>query len=159
MRLLLREDVEKLGQRGEVIEVKDGFARNYLVPRGLGVLVTPENVRQLELERRRISQREARRVEELQQLARRLEGASCTIEVKASPEGHLYGSVSPRMITDAFKKSGIEIEEKSVRLERPIKEIGPHDVPIILHGDLTANVKVWVIEATEEKREGAFGEP
>ncbi len=155
MRLLLREDVEKVGRRGEVVDVKTGFARNYLLPRRLALAMTPDNARRLEGEQRRLVQREAQRAEEYKEFAKRLDGASCTIEVKASPDGHLYGSVTPAMIVEAFRKSKIEIDERSVRLDRPIKEVGPHDVPILLHGDSTANVKIWVSEATEEKGEGA----
>jgi large subunit ribosomal protein L9 len=151
MKLLLREDVEKLGRRGEVVDVKVGYARNFLLPRGVALEVTPGNVRQLEIEKKRISQREAEQAQELAAFAKKLDGASCTIEVKASAEGHLFGSVSAQMIVDAFKKSNIEIDERAVRLERPIKETGPHEVPIVLHGDITAKVKVWVIEATEGK--------
>ncbi|MBI1853476.1 MAG: 50S ribosomal protein L9 [Planctomycetes bacterium] len=149
--MLLREDIEKLGQRGEVVDVRVGYARNFLLPRGYAMAVTPENLRRLELEKKKLSMREAQRTEELAAFAKRLDGASCTIEVKAGAEGHLYGSVSEKMIADAFKKGGIEIDERAIRLEKAIKETGPHEVSVVLHGDITAKVKVWVIEATEEK--------
>lgn len=145
MKLLLRESIDRLGRRGEVVDVARGYAQNYLLPKGLGVMVTNTNVKLIEQEKRQIVARELERVDELKDLKAQIEKVSCTIEVRANEEGHLYGSVSVRDIVEAYKVEGIELEERSIRLEKPIKETGVANFPIALHPDVTVDGKVWVI--------------
>jgi large subunit ribosomal protein L9 len=147
MEVLLRNDVDKLGRRGDVVTVKDGYARNYLLPRRLATTVNQENIRLLEVEKQRFVQEEMARKEEFQKLAGRLSNLSCTIEVNAGEEGHLYGSVTAQMVVDALKKENIELDPKAIVLDRPIKELGVYQVAIRLHPEVETTTKVWVVEA------------
>lgn len=144
--VLLKKDVENLGKRGEVVKVADGYARNYLFPKNLATTVTPENIRLIELEKVRMVQEEMMKLEEFKALAARLESISCTIEAKASEEGHLYGSVNPQMIAEALEKEGIELDPKAIKLENPVKELGIYTIPIQLHPEVQASTKIWVVE-------------
>ena len=149
MEILLRTDVEKLGKRGEVVTVREGYARNYLLPLKLAATVTPENRRLLEVEKQRFIQEEMTRKDEFQRLAERLSGLSCTIEMAAGEEGHLYGSVTAQMVVEAFKKEGVELDPKAIVLDRPIKELGVYQIPLKLHPEVECTTKVWVVEARQ----------
>ena len=145
MQLLLKKDVEKLGQIGDIVDVKNGYARNYLLPRGLGVPVNESNLRMVESAKASRSEALARQQEELRQLADRLAGASVTIPAKANEEGHLFGSVSAQQIADALVREGFQVAERMVRLEEPLKEVGVYEVPIQLNPELAPSCKVWVV--------------
>lgn len=145
MQLLLKKDVEKLGQIGDIVDVKNGYARNYLLPRGLAVPVNESNLRMVESAKASRSEALARQQEELRQLADRLAGASVTIPAKANEEGHLFGSVSAQQIADALVREGFQVAERMVRLEEPLKEVGVYEVPIQLNPELAPSCKVWVV--------------
>ena len=153
MRLLLRESVSTLGRIGDIVEVPDGYGRNYLLPQGLAVAVTPENIRKLDAEKRKLIALEEKKQENLRLLAERLNETSLTIPMAASEEGHLYGSVNAQVVTDHLSGEGIEIETKMVILEKPIKELGVYNVPIHLYPEIEAEIKVWVVEGGEESGE------
>jgi large subunit ribosomal protein L9 len=146
MEILLRRDVEKIGSRGEVVRVKSGYARNYLIPRGLAVPATAEAKEEIERER----VREQRRLEEerkrMEELAGKLEKSSCTISAPATEEGHLFGSVSAAEIVAAFAEDGIQLQPEQLVLESPIKEIGVYGFTIRLSQNLEVTSKVWVVK-------------
>ena len=128
--------------------------KNSTNPQGLGAEVTPENMRKLERLKKRLRQEELERMGMLRELAARLNSVSLTIQAKVSQEGHLFGSVTSNMVYDALVKEGVELDPKAVRLEENIKEVGVYAVPIHLHPEIQAKVRVWVVEE-REGQEGA----
>ena len=146
MQLLLRRDVRDLGNRGEVVEVADGYGRNYLLPRGMAVEVNPANVRQLEKERKELEVTEARRRASLEEFAGTLGKVSVTIQARANEEGHLFGSVGAVEIAAAVKEEeDIDIEPEKIVLEKPIKELGVFEVAVHLDPTVASTLKVWVV--------------
>ena len=145
MQVLLKKDVEKLGQIGEIVKVKTGYARNFLLPQGIAVPVSEANLRLVKREKALRREALERQEEELRQMADRLAGASVTIPSKANEEGHLFGSVSAQQVADALVQEGFQVVERMVRLEEPIKEVGVYEVPVQLTSDLAASCKVWVV--------------
>ena len=147
IKVVLRASVENLGTVGDLVKVKTGFARNYLLPRGLAYPLTPENLRRIDVEKERLRLEEARRIQTVRARADRLATTSVTIEAKAEG-GKLFGSVTAQMIAEALRdQKGLDIPVKAVRLENPIKEIGVYDVPVHLQAEIEVNTKVWVVEA------------
>ncbi|MBL8723733.1 MAG: 50S ribosomal protein L9 [Planctomycetes bacterium] len=146
MELLLKQNVEHLGRTGDVVKVKSGYARNFLLPRGMAVMVTKANVAEIEKARAQALAEEQARVQSLKDLATKLAEASVTIEGRANAEGHLFGSVAAAQIAAALREKGFAIQDKQVRLEQPIKEIGKFDVVLHLHASVEATVKVWVVQ-------------
>lgn len=154
--VLLRKDIKTLGNRGEVVKVKKGYARNYLFPQKLALLPTKEGLMELEREKKRLVRSEVEMVSNLKELAVKIENASSTIEVKANEEGVLFGSVSPQMIIDALAKEDItDIKEEMIKLETPIKELGVYRVKIELHPEISATCRLWVVEEAEPKEKTA----
>jgi len=148
MKVLLWNDVEKLGRRGEIVEVKDGYARNYLIPRRMASKPTPSMYKEFELEKRRLAKVEAKLIADAKVIAERLEGIpSVSIEVNANEEGHLYGSVTPTMIAEALKDHQLKVEPKAVEIAEPIKQLGTYEVSINLHRDVKPKLKVWVLSS------------
>lgn len=145
MQVILREDVENVGKMGEVVNVRDGFGRNYLIPRGLAVVATGRNVRRLEHERKVIEQHDARRQRDARAVKERVEALSLTIAKNTGEEDKLFGSVTNREIADALKEQGIEIDRKQILLEQPIKALGVYTVEVRLARDVSASLKVWVV--------------
>lgn len=130
--LLLLEDVESLGRKGEIVSAKPGYVRNFLLPRGFAVVASPNTLRKQEsLKAEREKQAIVDR-EEAESLAKQLEGVVLEIKVKVDPEGHMYGSVSPTDITRLFEERGFAVERKYIQLNRPIKETGIHKIPLKL---------------------------
>jgi len=155
MKVLLWQDVDKLGKRGEVIEVRKGYARNYLIPRRLASVPTPSMYKEFELEKRRQSKMEAALVSDAKKVAERLtEVTSVSIEVSTNEQGHLYGSITPTMIADALLDKGIKVEPRVVEIAQPIKEVGTYEVAINLHRDVRPTVKIWVLTNKAVKPEG-----
>jgi len=146
MQVILREDVESLGATGQVVNVKDGYARNYLIPRGLAVHATKRNVKRFDHEKRVIAKRDTKRRKEAQSLKERLEALSLTIAKHTGEEDKLFGAVTNREIADALKEeTGLEIDRKSIHLEQPIKSLGVYSVELKLARDVAATIKVWVV--------------
>jgi len=147
MRLLLRETVDQLGTIGDIVEVPDGYGRNYLLPKGIAVAVTAENIRKLERTKTELLAAEAKRRGEMQRLAEIVAARSVVVQAKAAgEEGRLYGSVTAQAIAEAFQKEGVPIEPKMVLLDQPIKELGVFNVRIRLYAGIEAEGKVWVVE-------------
>ncbi len=146
MKVILLEDVEKLGKAGEVIEVKNGFARNYLIPRKLAIPATGKNLAQLEHQKKMIQARELKRRKTAQALKEQIEKLSVTIPCKVGESDRLFGSVTAIDIAQALKKEGIEIDKRWIKLEEPLKNLGVYTVPIHLNQELEANLKVWLVK-------------
>ena len=146
MEMILMSDVPGLGMAGDLVKVADGYARNFLLPRKLGAPVTSVSKRQVDARR---AEREARLRTEREQadhVADRIRMESITVPVKAGPEGKLYGSVQSSDVVDALTSQGIRIDRHMVNLKEPLKELGVFDVPIVLHPDVTVDLKVWIVE-------------
>lgn len=144
--VILRRRVADLGDVGEVVGVKAGYARNYLLPQGLAYEATEEGRHRLETERTAALQEEERSKERAVALVGRLEGISITFSMRAAEEGKLYGSVTPRDIAEKLEEEGIEVPAKNVELTEPIKALGVYSVEIQPYPEVTASVKVWVIK-------------
>ncbi len=145
MKLILIEDVQGTGKKGDTVTVKDGYGRNFLVPRGLAVPATEGNVVRFENIVRSVSNKKARDLETASELKAKLEEATLTIKKKAGEDGRLFGSVTHKDIVEAVKAvSGVEVDKKLVRLEEPIKTTGSHTVVIHLQPDVNAEVKIEV---------------
>ena len=146
MELLLKRDVTDLGRIGEVVDVKAGYARNYLLPLGIAIPVTKANLEQLEKVRAEAFAEEAGRVQIFKDMASQIGETSITVEGLANEEGHLFGSVTAAQISHALQEKGFRIEEKMISLVTPLKEIGVFDVGVHLHQDVEATIKVWVVQ-------------
>jgi large subunit ribosomal protein L9 len=146
MKVILTEDVTHLGSAGDMLKVKDGFARNYLIPKNMAVVATTENVKQLEHQKRQIQAKLNKLKKDCESVATRIEAISCTIARAAGDEDKLFGSVTSADICAGLKAEGIDIDKKKVLLEEPIKSLGIFSVPIKLHSDVIANLKVWVVK-------------
>ncbi len=145
MKLILIEDVQGTGKKGDTVTVRDGYGRNFLVPRGLAVPATEGNVVRFENIVRSVSNKKARDLETASELKAKLEEATLTIKKKAGEDGRLFGSVTHKDIVEAVKAvSGVEVDKKLVRLEEPIKTTGSHTVVIHLQPDVNAEVKIEV---------------
>ena len=145
MRIVLREDVEKLGTRGDVVTVADGYARNYLLPQKIAFLATGENLKRVEKEKKVLKLRLIQERDDAQLLAEKMASISCTIVKKAGEEETLYGSVTSADIASALEKEGILMDKRKVLLAEPIKALGIYTVPVKLHPEVDAEVKVWVV--------------
>ncbi len=145
MKLILRKDSSTLGRVGEVISVKDGFARNYLIPRGIAYEATEGNLRQLDEERKQQSRRVDKERTQAEALASHLEKTSVTIKMKVGEEDKLFGSVTAQMIAESLTEKEIVLDKRHIELEEPLKALGIYDVPVKLAGGVTGKVKVWIV--------------
>jgi len=147
VKLILREDVPSLGNAGEVVNVKPGFARNYLLPQGKAIPATDANVSELEHHKRVVAERVARERRTFEAQRDRLQAQRLEFTAQAGEEGKLFGSVTASQIAEELAAKGIEVDRRKIQLEEPIREVGEHTVSIRLHRDLVANVKVKVSAA------------
>ena len=147
VKIILMETVESLGIIGNEINVADGYARNYLIPRKKAVLATPQNRNLIEQARAKLELQQARERETAEEMAKRLEGVICRIESKVSEEDRLYGSVSIREIAEALAGQGIEVEKRMILLEEPIKALGVYQIPIRVYKDVKPVITVEVVPA------------
>jgi large subunit ribosomal protein L9 len=145
--VILKEHVEHLGRRGEIVKVADGYARNFLFPRKLALAVTTENKRQIERERARAEAREAEEAQIAQALATRLEAIEVAIARRVGENETLYGSVTASDIAEALAARELGVDRRKIQLPEPLKTLGDHVVPVKLHRDVTADVKVKVVAA------------
>jgi len=145
MQVILREDIANLGRIGQLVEVKDGYGRNFLIPKGLAVLASPRNKKRLEHELRVVEQRDAKLRKDAQSVKKTLEELSLTIAKQTGEEGKLFGSVTNRDIALALEEEGLEIHRKMIRLEQPIKSLGVYTVEIRLAREVIASLKLWVV--------------
>ena len=146
MQIVLKEDIDKLGRRGEIVKVADGYARNYLLPLGKALPATAGNLKVIEREKRRYVVRLTKEKEENQALAGRIQGLSLTLVRKVGESDVLYGSVTSGDIAESLSKEGIVVDKRRIQLPEPIKSLGIYTIPIRLHPEVTAEVKVWVVK-------------
>lgn len=146
-KLILLEDVENLGLAGDEVSVAPGYARNYLLPKNLAAKASPGTLRQLAARKEKIEEQRKIEVEKSKVVAAAIEKAEITIQMQASEDDQLFGSVTDRVIAEKLIEMGIEVDHNQIKLETHIKELGMFDVPVKLHGNVTATAKVWVVRA------------
>ncbi len=146
MEVILKQDVSKVGKAGSVVKVKDGFARNFLIPRGLGELMTDAGIKRLEAEKNIRAAKLEKIKKEAEELKSKLSQVSLTIAVLTQEDGSFYGSISSVEISKALKDEGFDIDKTYIGLSDPIKALGIYEVPIKLHPEVSAAVKVWIVK-------------
>lgn len=144
MKVLLKNDVPKIGKKGELLDVKEGYARNFLIPNGLAIEATGGTMKQYEEEKRAGERKKAKEKEDAQALAAKIKGTTITLKHKAGDEGRLFGSITSTEIAEALKQKGFDIDKKQVVLDDPIRLVGSHDVKIKLHSEVAASLHVEV---------------
>jgi large subunit ribosomal protein L9 len=145
MKVILREDVEKLGKAGEVVKVADGYGRNFLIPRNLALLANVRNMKTLDHDRRVIETRAKKTRKAAEDTASTLSGLSLTLRAKAGEEGKLFGAVTSRDIAEALEKAGVKVDRKSVQLAEPIKQLGDYKVKIRVAAEVGSEISVSVV--------------
>jgi large subunit ribosomal protein L9 len=145
MQVILRDRIENLGNAGDVVEVKPGYGRNYLIPKGLAYEATQANVRRLEAERAAQGRRDTETLTAAREQASTIEAVSLTFHARAGQEGKLFGSITSADIAEKLTEQGIQIDRRSIELDEPIKSLGVHNVPVRLHPQVRPEFKVWVI--------------
>lgn len=146
MDLIMLEDVKDVGKRGERITVKDGYARNYLLPRNLALPATSRGVKMMQEADRVRAVREVKVHREAEELAKALNKVSCTAEVQAGEDDRVFGSVTSADIAELLKAQGFDIDKRKITIDEPLKALGVYTIPVRLHGDVEAKVKVWVVK-------------
>ena len=148
MKVILLQDVKPLGKKGEIVNVSDGYARNNIIPKKLGVEATPKNLNDLKLQKQNEEKVAQEHLEAAQELAKKLEAAKVELKIKTGEGGRTFGSVSSKEISEAAKKQlNLDIDKKKLQLENPIRNLGVTNVPVRLHPKVTGSLKVWVKEA------------
>lgn len=142
MKIILRKNFDQLGKIGDVLTVKDGYARNFLIPRGIAYIATEGNLKALEAEKKAYLKKLQKEQKDAENLAAELEKLQITIPVKVGEDDKLFGSVTSNMIADEVIAKGVNIDKRAIQLSEPIKQLGIHEVPIKLHTNVTANIKV-----------------
>lgn len=150
MKVILTEEIRGLGTRGDVVTVKDGYARNYLLPKNLAREASAGNLKQIEHERRKWALLSQQEKDAAQKAADKVKGTKIRIEKRVGEQGHLFGSVTASEIADALLEKGIEVDKRRIELEQPIKSAGVHEVEVRLHRDVTAKISVEVVAAGGE---------
>ena len=146
MQVILKQDVDKVGRRGEIIDVSRGYVRNFLVPRGLAEMATPGKLEEVRHEMEEAEERDRRMAERASEIAEILNKSVITIEARSGEDERLFGSVTAANIASAIERArDVRIDRRRVRLDEPIKSLGTHQVPIQVHGDVEASVKVIVV--------------
>ena len=145
MDVILREDIDKLGARGQVVQVASGYARNFLLPKRLAVAATEANKKIVEQERQSHLRKEAKQKNEAEDLGKMMAGVTVTISQKAGEADQLFGSVTSKDVAEALEKKGFTIDRRKIQLEEPIKQLGDHKVAVRLHRDVMAEVTVSVV--------------
>lgn len=147
MKVILLQDVKSLGKKGDIVNVSDGYARNFVLPKKVGVEANDKNKNDLALQKKHEAKLAAERLQEAQDLAKKLEGMKIVVKLKAGKEGSVFGSVSSKEIAESAQKQyGIELDKKKIVLDEPIKSFGMHEVPIKLHPQVTGRLFVLVQE-------------
>ena len=155
VQLLLIQTVENLGRHGDIVEVKLGYAFNYLIPQGLATIATDHHQRMVEKHKSKLEALENVRLKDLRSLANQISEQSVTIEANANEEGHLYGSVGSKEIAAALKQNNLNISADQVRLDGPLRELALYTVKIHLHDDIEAALKVWVVQGAGDEEAAA----
>lgn len=146
MKIILMKDMEKLGDVGDEIEVSDGYARNYLIPKKVAIRATKGALKVVEQKKKEKERRLQKEKQEAAELAEKMTDLSCTITVEAGEEDKLFGAVTSEMIAEALAAEGVEVDKKKVSLEEPIKALGVYNVDIKLHPEVKAQARIWVVK-------------
>jgi large subunit ribosomal protein L9 len=146
MQLILKEDIPSLGKAGDVVNVRDGYGRNFLLPKKKAILAAPNNLRQLEHQKKIVEALKLKQKKKAEELCEKLATLSITISRDAGEEDKLFGSVTTKDISEALRNEGFIIDRHDIHLEAPIKSLGIFDVPAKLHPEVTATVKIWVVK-------------
>ncbi len=146
MKIILRQDYDSLGKTGDVVTVKDGYARNFLIPKRIAVSATPKNVKILEEEQKTIQHRKDKDRRRAEVLAKEMEKISLTATVPVGEEDRVFGSVTAQSVADLLKEKGYDIDKRKIQLDEPIKALGIYTVPLKLHTDVEAKIRVWVVK-------------
>lgn len=147
MEVILLEDVKTLGKKGQIVKINDGYARNYVLPKKLGLEATAKNLNDLKLQKARQAKEEAQELADAKALAVKIEEKAVTVSMKIGEGGRTFGAISTKEIAaEAKQQLGLDIDKKKMKLDEPIKTLGTHDVAVKLHKDVTATLKVKVIE-------------
>ncbi|TWU05114.1 50S ribosomal protein L9 [Stieleria varia] len=154
IQLLLIHNIEHLGKQGDIVEVKPGYALNYLLPHGMATIATDHHKRMVDKHREKLREMELEKLKSYQTLADELGKQSITIEANANDEGHLYGSVGPQEIVGALKEAGFSLANDQIRLDGPLKELGLYTVRVHLHSEVDASLKVWVVPTASDDVQG-----
>ena len=158
MKVILIEEIRGLGTRGDVVTVKDGYARNFLLPKNLAREATAGNMKQIEHERRKWALLAQEEKEQAKKSAEAVKGVKIQIEKRVGEHGHLFGSVTANEIADALEAKGINVDKRRIELSAPIKNVGVHDVEVRLHREVSAHIQVEVVPLGVEKLEEAEAE-
>lgn len=146
MQVILKQDVEKIGRRGDIVDVSRGYIRNFLVPRNLAEVATPSKLEEARREMEEATERDRRMAERASEVAETLNKSVITIEARTGEDERIFGSITPANIVAAIERArGVHVDRRRVRLEEPIKSLGTHQVPIHVHGDIEASVKIIVV--------------
>jgi large subunit ribosomal protein L9 len=146
MQVILIEDAPALGKAGDTVKVSDGYGRNYLIPRKKAILATEQGIKILEHQKREIQQQLGKVKKDVGRIAEQIEKLSCTFAKTVGESGKLFGSVTSMEIESYLKENGIDVDRKKILLEEPIKNLGMFTIPIKLHPEVTAHLKVWVVQ-------------
>ncbi|MEK6690830.1 MAG: 50S ribosomal protein L9 [Nitrospirota bacterium] len=147
MQVILRKNIEKLGAAGDMIEVSNGYGRNYLLPRGLAIEATPRNIKTIEHEKILISERKKSEIRDAEEIKKKISEISVTIAMQAGEEDKLFGAVTTMDIEEALSKEGISIDKRNIFLEEPIKRLGIYNVNVKVHPEVMTELKVWVVKS------------
>jgi len=145
MKVILKNDIDSLGKAGDIVEVKPGYARNYLIPSNNAIEATPSNLKAFQEEQKLSERRELKGQKEAEVLAAKLEKVSLTATVQVGDEDKVFGSITNQNIADLLKENGFNIDRKKIHLEEPLKALGVYEIPVKLHHQVEAKVKVWVV--------------
>ena len=146
MQVILKQDIEKIGRRGDIVDVSRGYVRNFLVPRGLAEMATPTRLEEVRREMAEAEERDRRMAERAGEIAETLNKSVITIEARTGEDERLFGSVTAANIAEAIDRArGVRVDRRRIRLEQPIRSLGTHQVPVQVHGDIEASVKVIVV--------------
>ena len=152
MKLLLKEDVDGLGFCGDEVEVKDGFGRNFLIPKGKALLATPNNLKAFNHQKRVVQSKVKKVIATVQAIADEIAKVTCTVKKKIGDTGKMFGSVTAQEIADLLKVQGVDIDRRKIQITEPIKKAGEYKIPVKLHTEVTAKIKL-VVEAEQEVAE------
>ena len=150
VKVVLRQDVEHVGDRGQIVSVAPGFARNFLLPKGLALVATPGNLRSIELQKKVWAVREQHETDDARKIAAHLAGLTVRVTKKVGENETLYGSVTSQEIADNLKAQGVEIDRRKIQLKEPIKSLGTFEVPVKIHRNVSAAVSVQVVAESAE---------
>lgn len=146
MEVILKQDVDKVGSFGQIVRVKDGYARNFLIPKGLALAKSSSNIRAIEAEKKQKDLLILKEKQKAQEIADKISQVSCSLRVHAGVDDRLYGAVTNEDIANALLEEGIEIDKRKIEITEPIKTIGVYLVPVKLHPEVKVNIKVWVVK-------------